>query len=106
MLTVKVAAFPGVVELGRIEHFGADDGTGCTEQERATAELKPPAVVTFTVAVDHPPALTAPGVSGEAETEKSGVPMMETMALADFEGSLTLVAVTVALMLVVTAGAV
>ena len=106
MLTVKIAAVPAVVELGLIEHFGASDGNGCTEQERATGELKPPAVVTFTVAVDDAPGLTVPGVSGEAETEKSGIPVIETMALADFEGSVTLAAVTVALLLAVTAGAV
>ena len=106
MLTVKIAAVPAVVELGLIEHFGASGGNGCTEQERVTALLKPTAVVTFTVAVDDAPGFTVPGVSGEAETEKSGIPMMETMALADFEGSVTLVTVTVALLLVVTAGAV
>ena len=108
VLTVSVAGIPAVVELGLIEHFGASNGNGSTEQERATAELKPPAVVTFTVAVDDPPGLTVPGVSGEAVTVKSGVAMivMETVALADFEGSVTLVAVTVALLLVVTAGAV
>jgi len=106
VLTVNIAAVPAVVELGLIEHFGARDGNGCTEQERATALLKPPAVVTLTVALDDAPGLTVPGVSGEAETEKSGVPVMETLALADFVGSVTLVAVTVTLVVAVTAGAV
>ena len=46
------------MELGLIEHFGASDGKGFTEQERATALLKPPAVVTFTVAVDDVPGLS------------------------------------------------
>ena len=106
VLTVNIAGIPFIVELGLIEHFGARGGNGCTEQERATALPKPPVVVTFTVAVDDAPGLTVPGVSGEAETEKSGIPVIETMALADFEGSVTLVAVTVALLLAVTAGAV
>jgi len=105
VLTVNIAGIPFIVELGLIEHFGARGGNGCTEQERATALLKPPVVVTFTVAVDDAPGLTVPGVSGEAESENSGVTMMETRAPADFVGSATLVAVTVALVLVVAAGA-
>ena len=105
MLTVSLAGIPAVVELGLIEHFGARGRNGCTEQERATALLKPPVVVTFTVAVDDAPGLTVPGVSGEAESEKSGVTVMETRALADFVGSATLVAVTVALLLAVSVGA-
>ena len=94
------------MELGLVEHFGASDSNGCTEQERATALLNPPAVVTFTLAADDVPGITVPGASGETETEKSGVPVMETVALADFVGSATLVAVTVAVVPEVTFGAV
>jgi hypothetical protein len=61
------------VELGLIEQFGAIEGEGVTEQVRATA-LKNPAGAgtTFIVEVDGAaPGLTVPGVSAEAEIEKS-----------------------------------
>jgi hypothetical protein len=71
--TLRVAGVPGAVELGLIEHVGARVGEGVTEQVRATA-LKNPAAAgtTFTVEVDGAaPGLTVPGVSADAESEKS-----------------------------------
>ena len=72
VLTVSVAGVPGITDPGLIEHVGASAGAGVTAQVSAT-ELKNPfaSAATLIVELAEPPALTAAGVSAEAETEKS-----------------------------------
>ena len=72
VLTVSVAAVPGITELGLTEHVGASAGVGVTAQVSATSLKNPFAAgTTFTVEVDDAPGLTVVGVSAEAESEKS-----------------------------------
>ena len=72
MLTVSVAAVPGITELGLTEHVGASAGVGVTAQASATALKNPFAAgTTFTVELDDAPGFTVVGVSAEAESEKS-----------------------------------
>jgi hypothetical protein len=73
VLTVRVAGVPGGMELGLIEHLGADAGDGCTEQERVTDLLNGSRGVTYTVEIDDAPGLTVLGVSAEEVSEKSGL---------------------------------
>jgi hypothetical protein len=82
--TVNIAAVPAVAELGLIEHRGASAGEGCTEHERATEPLNPPAAVTFTVEVDDAPGLTVLGASGEMASEKSGDTDKLNVAVTDW----------------------
>jgi hypothetical protein len=72
VLTVSVAAVPGITEVGLIEHVGASAGVGETAQVSATALKNPFAAgTTFTLEVDDAPGLTAAGMSAVAESEKS-----------------------------------
>jgi hypothetical protein len=83
VLTVNVAGVPGAVELGAIEHPGANVGEGCTEHERTTEPLNPPVAAMFTVEVDDPPGLNVLGVRPVDESEKSGDAMRLNVAVAD-----------------------
>ena len=73
VLTVRVAAVPGVMEPGLIEHVGADAADGVTEQVRATVPVNTAKALIVTVEVDDAPGLTGFGVNPEAASEKSGV---------------------------------
>ena len=72
VLMVTVAGVPGLTELGAIEHCGANEGSGETEQEREAELLNPFTELTFTVAVDDCPAMTGLGVSEDPDSANMG----------------------------------
>src|SRR5205823_7917535 len=57
---------------GAIEHCGANEGSGETEQEKETELLNPFTGFTFTAAMELWPAVRGLGVGGEGINENSG----------------------------------
>jgi hypothetical protein len=72
VVTVIVALFPGVNELGLLAHFGASAEDGVTKQVNETEVVKPLRADALNVNVEEPPAGIDAGVNAVADNEKSG----------------------------------